>query len=294
MTPTEGILGLLAAAVAGNPASVFLEKISAAIEGGLKPWQLRRVASAETDAAVIKAEGDGKITEIKQRAALRVAAEDVRNQRNIEALIIKALPNIREDAKSEGMDDDWLANFFDKCRLISNEEMQNLWAQVLAGEANSPGAFSLRTINFLSTMSQEEAQDFKLLCSYNWKNKDTQIIALIFDTEDKNLPIKLSFNQFQQLKEIGLIEFKVGTFSGGYSLGLEKYVFLYHNNSFEVSCKMNSGTEEDKSAISVGKVILTQIGLELASICQPNYDERVVEYVMKNWQNEYNVLPIDS
>lgn len=294
MTPVEGILGLLAAAAAGNPASIFIKKVSAAIEGGLRPWQLRRVASAETDAAVIKAEGDGKIAEIQQRAALRVAAEEVRNQQNIEAPIIKALPNIREDAKPEEMDDDWLANFFDKCRLISNEEMQNLWAQVLAGEANSPGAFSLRTINFLSSLSQQEAQYFKILCSYNWKVADGGILSIIFDIGDKDLPIKLSFKQFQHLRDIGLIEFQAGMFSNGYSLTVEKYVFSYSDKSFEVSCEVKPEIQENEPAISIGKVLLTQTGLELASICQPNYDERIVEYVMKNWQDRYTILPISS
>jgi hypothetical protein len=36
-------------------------------------------------------------------------------------------------------------------------EMQNLWAQVLAGEANSPGTYSKRTVNFLSSLDKKDA-----------------------------------------------------------------------------------------------------------------------------------------
>ena len=35
------------------------------------------------------------------------------------------------------MEEDWIANFFDKCRIVSDSEMQSLWARVLAGEANA-------------------------------------------------------------------------------------------------------------------------------------------------------------
>ncbi|TFZ66499.1 DUF2806 domain-containing protein [Hymenobacter sp. UV11] len=292
MTPTEGILGLLTAAVAGNPASVFIEKVSAAIEGGLKPWQLRRVASAEMDASVIKAEGDGKIAEIQQRAALRVAAEEVRNQQNIEAAIIKALPNIKADAKPEEMDNDWLANFFDKCRLISNEEMQKLWAQVLAGEANSPGSFSHRTINFLSSMSQKDAEDFRLLCSYGWYNENGSMTPVIFKIESEDLPIKISFNQFQHLEDIGLIKFQSGMFSNSYSLLKNCNTFSYLGRVYEIKCKSDSDASEKDRGVSIGKIILTKLGDELALVCQPVQDEKVVEYTFKVWEHNHIITEV--
>jgi hypothetical protein len=49
------------------------------------------------------------------------------------------LPELTEAATPEKLEDDWITNFFDKCRLISDEEMQTLWSKVLAGEANAPG-----------------------------------------------------------------------------------------------------------------------------------------------------------
>lgn len=68
----------------------------------------------------------------------RLFAEEAKKQANIEAITLKALPDVKPEAKTEGVEDDWIANFFDKCRLISDEQMQSLWARILAGEANSP------------------------------------------------------------------------------------------------------------------------------------------------------------
>jgi Protein of unknown function (DUF2806) len=50
------------------------------------------------------------------------------------------------------VNDDWITNFFDKCRIVSDEEMQQIWAKVLAVEANKPGTYSKRTVNFLSSV----------------------------------------------------------------------------------------------------------------------------------------------
>lgn len=280
MTTGEGILGLLTAAVAGNPASVFIEKISTAIEGGLKPWQIRRVATAENTIALAKAENDDKITQIQERAALRVAAEEIRNQRNIEAPIIKALSNIREGARPAEMDDDWLANFFDKCRLVSNEEMQNLWAQVLAGEANVPGSFSPRTVNFLATLNQKEAQLFRRFCSYNWTDNEGIICPIIFLSNDE-MPVSITQNELIHLQSIGLITYHYGAFrTGGKTLWVDKANLTYHGKSITAEFVRKENDSHSQPNIYLGGVTLTQLGVELASICDPIVDYGIVDYVI--------------
>jgi hypothetical protein len=90
-------------------------------------------------------------------------------QENIESITMKALPELTEDAKPDAVENDWITHFFDKCRLVSNPEMQSLWAKVLAGEANSPGAFSRRTVDVVSTLDKrDDAISFTVLCGYAW------------------------------------------------------------------------------------------------------------------------------
>jgi hypothetical protein len=54
-------------------------------------------------------------------------------------------------------DFDWFLRFFEAAGNISNEDMQFLWARILAGEVNQPGAFTLRTLETLRNMTQNEA-----------------------------------------------------------------------------------------------------------------------------------------
>ena len=61
------------------------------------------------------------------------------------------------DSKPENVEDDWLTHFFDKSCLISDKGMQNIWANILAGESNQPGSFSKRTADLAHSYGWWEA-----------------------------------------------------------------------------------------------------------------------------------------
>jgi len=124
-----------------KPATVLVEKISEAVGGIFRPWQMRRVAQAEAHAEKVKAVSQIEITELQRRAMYRFFTEEAKKQQNIESITEKALPELNDAASPEKVEDDWIVNFFDKCRLISDEEMQAIWARVLAGEENSKGRY---------------------------------------------------------------------------------------------------------------------------------------------------------
>ena len=60
--------------------------------------------------------------------------------------------------------------FFDAVSSVSNEDMQGLWAKVLAGEIQQQGQFSLRTIEALRNMTPLEAK--QLANSYSFSISD--------------------------------------------------------------------------------------------------------------------------
>jgi len=155
--------------LAGSKAvALFIEKVSGALGWYLEPRQIERKARAEVVASIIKAEADQEIKSVGERTVARIIYEETRHQQNMESVVLNALPSIKEDAKPDNLDDDWLTNFFDKCRKVSNEEMQKLWSQLLAGEVNNPGSFSVRTLNNLATLTKNDALLFRRICSYVW------------------------------------------------------------------------------------------------------------------------------
>lgn len=66
----------------------------------------------------------------------------------------------QEEVSSEKVDQDWATRFFNIVEDISDEEMQNLWAKILAGEIKQPKSYSLRTLEVLRNLSKEEAEAF--------------------------------------------------------------------------------------------------------------------------------------
>ena len=62
-------------------------------------------------------------------------------------------------------DHDWTARFFNHVQDVSSEEMQLLWAKVLAGEVAKPGTTSLLTLDVLRNLDQSTARLFQRFCS---------------------------------------------------------------------------------------------------------------------------------
>ena len=164
-----------------KPATVLIEKISDAVGGIFKPYQLVRVAKAEAEAERIRAEAQIQITDLQRRAMYRFLQEEARKQANIEGITQRALPLLEDHASPENVANDWITNFFDKSRIVSDEEMQQLWSRVLAGEANSPGAFSRKTVNLLADLDKGDAELFTKLCGFGWMIGN--VVPLIFDVE---------------------------------------------------------------------------------------------------------------
>jgi hypothetical protein len=146
-----------------EPATKLVEKVSDAVEGLAKPWQIQRVAKAEAVKKVIDAEADVEVAALKRRAVERWLNEEAKEQRNIEAITAQSILLLTEAASPEKLSEDWVANFFKASRTISEPEMQALWARILAGEANNPGAVSKRTVNVLSQLGTEDAKAFEKL-----------------------------------------------------------------------------------------------------------------------------------
>ena len=161
---TEGFSLIKIDGKISEPATALINKISDAVGGLYKPYQIRRVAKAEAEAEIIKEQAQIKITNLQRRALARFVSEEAKKQENIESITEKAIPQLDDSSNPQNMENDWIANFFDKCRIVSDEEMQVLWAKVLASEANSPGTYSKRTVNSLGSLDKRDAQLFTTLC----------------------------------------------------------------------------------------------------------------------------------
>ncbi len=278
----QSLLGLSAFA---GPAKLLIQKVSDAITGLAKPWQTRRVAKAEADAAITHATAEIKITDLHRRAGRRFIEEEAKKQANIESIVEQALPQLEAGANPAGMEDDWITNFFDKSRIISGADMQRVWAAVLAREANAPGSFSRKTVNLLGDLDKQDAELFMTLCRFCWDLGDPPRTPLIFDWK---APIYkehgITFDAVSHLTSLGLVQFTgVGSYQRD---GLPRHVTCsYFERILGLTLR---GDDQSPNHVTIGKVLLTNAGAELTSICSsiepvPNF----FDFVVKKWTEEH-------
>src|SRR5437868_3657083 len=109
-----------------KPIDTLISKIADATGAVFQPWQTKRVAKAEAEAETIKALEQLNRDGIVRRTAERLFAEEIKKQENAESIIGKALPSIADDSKPQDIENDWLLNFFEHAKLVSDDEMQEL------------------------------------------------------------------------------------------------------------------------------------------------------------------------
>ncbi len=184
-----------------KPATVLIERVSDAVGGIFKPHQIKRIAKAEAEAEKIKTLAKIEVSEIEQRALTRLVKEEGKKQKNIERITAQAAQQLGDKARPEDLDDDWIVNFFEKCRIVSDNEMQSLWAKLLAGEATTPGTFAKRTVGFVSNLDKTDAHMFTNLCTFVWQiGKD---MPLVFDANHEIYQRHdITFNVLKHLDDI--------------------------------------------------------------------------------------------
>ena len=276
--PSDTSISLLDLGKLSKPADTLIKKISNAVFVLFEPHQIKRVAKANAKAARIEAQSEIEVTDLHRRAAWRWFEEEAQRQKNMEDITTKALPQLDENAKPDSIEDDWLVNFFDKSRIVSDNEMQALWSRVLAGEANSPGAYSKRTVNFLSNLEKNEALLFTNFCGFVWTCGTC--VALVFDSEAEIYSRKgIDFKALSHLDNIGLVQFNnIAEFT---LRKLPKRIVLHYLGR---PLHLNLPKDADNE-LCIGRVLLTRIGQELAPICRSKPVRGFWEYVRDNWRN---------
>ncbi|AKG54005.1 hypothetical protein DGWBC_1360 [Dehalogenimonas sp. WBC-2] len=288
MSETKINISLINAGELSKPADTLIKRIYDAWSGYFKPSQTRRVADAEADAKLtharaevasnlIRAEGELQVSEIQQRALGRFVAQEIYYQQNIEEISQKAIPNVNDDAKPDGIENDWLYNFFEKCKIVSDKQMQLIWSRILSGEANIPGSFSKRTVNALASLDASDAQLFSDIGRFSWDNIDRKGIPIIGDYhEDIYNTCNINFESLSHLQSIGLITFVP---QGEYvftDIESDTMVVSYFGRKVKVIFNK-------ERIFPTGKIQLTSVGTELLRLIDAEPVPNFVEYCSEYW-----------
>jgi uncharacterized repeat protein (TIGR03899 family) len=270
-----------------EPFTKLIEVVSAGMGTLYAPFGTVRQAKADAKAKVILAKADTEILSLQQRAVHRLQYTESRRQANLERIAVEAsqaLPNV---VSGEAVDEDWILQFFENAQDVCDAEMQKLWGRLLAGEVASPGGYSKRTLQFLKTMSKDEALAFVKYCGFAFANSRGwhfvlgcefiwKEMAKIFE----NIDFKLHF------ANIGLITPDQTYFS--YSLNNETITY------FGKEYTIKAPKPEDGLGKIYGHSSFTQIGQELRGVVDAQMIPNYVEQLSQQLSDELNIVFIPN
>ena len=125
--------------------------------------EARKQISESLEHVNLTAVGEAKIDGM---VAQRVEFQEAKRQSNIGRVVALAANELGDETvEDRPPDHDWTARFFSDVQDVTNEDMQFLWARVLAGQVKRPGSTSLRTLSVLRNLDQSNAQLFVKLYS---------------------------------------------------------------------------------------------------------------------------------
>ena len=196
----------------------------------LAPWRARHEAKAQIIRAgadahsrMIEAEGDKIASLIATETAeaqtlltstesrsLRIAElvqqgiefQGLKRYLNTEAVVQEAADELSDkEVPDQEPDHDWTARFFDGVKDVSSGEMRSIWVRLLAGEVESPGRTSLRTLDVLRNMTQADAKTFAEVCGYSLEGHTFQGSPWIWKHEYN---VHIPFDTLLHMEECGL------------------------------------------------------------------------------------------
>lgn len=271
------VTGLAAIALAGSTevrsaTGKLIHTVRDFLGWQFEPQRIRDIAEAEADARItaakanaevelIDAQGKIDVRNLKSRAVLRIASAQQREQANIESIVQEAAKQLPEDVSEKPVDQDWTAQFFEHCKNVGDEDMQRLWAQILAGEVASPKSYSLRTLSLVRLLTKDEANLFTRFCSTVWYFSE-RFEPVIYPplAGHPDIVEVVTFDELIQLDSAGLIKVTPG---GLFLNDATEEIWVYFDQIHRIKRKHSTGT---KYSLPTGIATFTESGRQLAGL----------------------------
>ena len=133
--------------------------------------------------------------------------ESIRHATNLIDIATKTAKYIDQDKPNDiKMDNDFFWNTIEHAKTISDEDVQELVAKILAGEYNQPGKYSMSILQTLKMLGKNEIELFERMCSLC---VDTSLIPqIVFSLPESIEPLirslGIDFGSLQDLQNLGL------------------------------------------------------------------------------------------
>ncbi|MCC7290944.1 MAG: DUF2806 domain-containing protein [Phycisphaerales bacterium] len=272
---------------ASEPICKLIETVGAFVGEAYQPRLMVRSARAEVESAIIRAEGQEKLTKIQQRTLERLFRTETRRQHNIERIVDEAASSIPDDVSQTPVSEDWIVRFFEGCQDVSEAEMQALWGRILSGEVTQPGSFSPYTLDILRLIRKREAEMFTLFCTLVWQINGQPTV--LFPRKSEYSKRYAPLQNLNHLESLGLLRFESEFMQYSFTCPGPAALLSY----FGRKCVLKAAKEPIK--LEIGSVLLSPSGIELFRVVTPISDAKCYDEVVESLgKADFEIYPVTA
>ncbi|MBQ7768057.1 MAG: DUF2806 domain-containing protein [Oscillospiraceae bacterium] len=254
-------------------ANNLIDKVSGAI-GWVATHETPKRAAVSTYIQEIQKSDYDPITKAALISQAKKSIREYSNQKNVLEIASRSLLS---NARPDALDEDWVAQFMDKVRLVSTQEFQMLWGSILAQECNAPGSIPKSLLHIMEQMDRDMANTFMAVASISIWHIDQGkqvwtpvIIGPVLDDYYKALGI--TYDALVNLQSVGLINMEFGLAESAYVQTRDAVCsddIHYHDKVYSLTA--------GQSEFPVGNVIYTGAGNSLCHAIVPSKVEHFFE-----------------
>lgn len=205
-----------------------------------------------------------------------------KEHKNRAQIIDKAVKLLEKGDEPEKIKDDWLIEFFDLCKNVSDEELQFVWARVLQKECTKDGKSSLRLLRTISDITKNEINMItKIAKNINYATTNSEYWGIVCSEIQFLKNIGISFDEIMELEELGVIKRETLSFK-------DESKFSYCNVNYVVKYKKKSHFNLTKF---VNFFRLTQVGMEILNLAEIDFENHnIIEALKKALEKDFEIV----
>ncbi len=245
-------------------------------------WQefdLSKIQNSEDE--IVRIISSNTLTEDDKAKILSACEKSFKEQSNCVKILLKATSKMNKKSQADNLDEDWIAYFFDKVRTANSEDLQDIYATILASATKNPKVCSKLFLHIMSVIDLEQLKTFELLTTFCFSEMRTEgnyngIVSHPIIFFSKNiLPYSsrgLHRSALAELSRLGLIEIN---FDHEYS---------FYKNPVNLTYGKRTLTIYSPHPVKSGNLLLTKEGYLLYQMVSKNFDTKILDFTMELWR----------
>lgn len=192
-----------------------------------------------------------------------------------------ALDQVKDNDKILQIDTDWINDFWEKAKNISDEGNQNIWGNILYYNFVN-GTCTKTLLNSLYLLDRVGRDAFDTIRKFTFVNMSNhlRVYSCIYFKDNTAIYKNLGLHKYilYQLSTIGLLE----------TDWIEQFILPNTNISLKYGNKIININSSER--LQYGNVRLTSDGSLLFNALQPVYDEDCFKFCVDKWKENHGIF----